>query len=444
MAKELKDMDLRALTQEDKGRRLMDGEGLVGVVSIDRSGRVVVPFKYRFRSPLTGRVRDTSCGSWPASSLKQIRDKRDALQQDVRRGTDPIEAKRLRDADELIKLAEEKARQAARLDELAAAKARLTVRDLFDRWEKAELVARKDKGADVRRMFEKDVLPKIGDLAAEDVRKGHVMAIVDKVKERGVERMPRVIFSLIRQMMLFAVDRDLLESDPTAAIRKAKAVGKDAERDRVLSEAEIKELHRKLPESGLSEHVQASLWIMLATLARVGELSKALWKDVDLKAGVWRIPANVAKNEKEHLITLSPFAISQFEILKPQHPKWVLPSRDGEKHLDEKTITKQVRDRQRTEQLKGRAKPSEVLALSGGDWTSHDLRRTGATLMGELGVAGDVIEKCLNHKEENKIRRTYQRQHNAAEMAAAWRLIGERLELLTSGADNVVTLPRQA
>ena len=444
MAKELKDMELRALTQEDKGRRLMDGEGLVGVVSIDRSGRVVVPFKYRFRSPLTGRVRDTSCGSWPASSLKQIRDKRDALQQDVRRGTDPIEAKRLRDADELIKLAEEKARQAARLDELAAAKARLTVRDLFDRWEKAELVARKDKGADVRRMFEKDVLPKIGDLAAEDVRKGHVMAIVDKVKERGVERMPRVIFSLIRQMMLFAVDRDLLESDPTAAIRKAKAVGKDAERDRVLSEAEIKELHRKLPESGLSEHVQASLWIMLATLARVGELSKALWKDVDLKAGVWRIPANVAKNEKEHLITLSPFAISQFEILKPQHPKWVLPSRDGEKHLDEKTITKQVRDRQRTEQLKGRAKPSEVLALSGGDWTSHDLRRTGATLMGELGVAGDVIEKCLNHKEENKIRRTYQRQHNAAEMAAAWRLIGERLELLTSGADNVVTLPRQA
>lgn len=453
-------MELEALTPADAGKRMPDGGGLVGVASVDRSGRVIVPFKYRFRSPVTNRVRDTACGIWPKESLKKIRANRDALRVAVGNGIDPIETSR---TDKVVKKAadeEKKAAAHARLDELAASKARLTVRDLFDRWEKAELAERKDKGAEVRRMFEKDVLPKLGDLAAEDVRKGHVMAVVDKIKERGVARMPRVVFSLIRQMMRYAVDRDLIDSDPTSAIRKAKAVGTDSERNRTLSEAEIRELAVKLPTSGLSEPAQAAVWLMLSTLARVGELSKAKWQDVDLDSGVWRIPPEVAKNGEAHTIYLSPFAVAQFERLKDQSLVWVLPSRDGGKHLDEKTITKQVRDRQRGDRppMKGRAgsrvgrvrkvKPAtidpNVLILKGGDWTSHDLRRTGATLMGELGTAGDVIEKCLNHKEENKIRRTYQRQRNEAEMREAWRLLGERLELLTSDADNVVTLQRSA
>ena len=49
---------------------------------------------------------------------------------------------------------------------IAAAQARITVTELFDKWEKAELVDRKDKGAEVRRMFAKDVFPLIGNMAA--------------------------------------------------------------------------------------------------------------------------------------------------------------------------------------------------------------------------------------------------------------------------------------
>jgi hypothetical protein len=64
--------------------------------------------------------------------------------------------------------------------------------------------------------------------------------------------------------------------------------------------------------------------------------------------------------------------------------------------------------------------------------------------MGNLGVRPDVIDKCLNHVEPNRLHRIYQRQTLRAEQAEAWRLLGERLELLTSGADNVVTLNRVA
>jgi len=50
--------------------------------------------------------------------------------------------------------------------------------------------------------------------------------------------------------------------------------------------------------------------------------------------------------------------------------------------------------------------------------------------MGKLGIHGDVIEKCLNHTEENKVKRIYQRQGLEERQAAAWQALGERLSLL--------------
>ena len=74
----------------------------------------------------------------------------------------------------------------------------------------------------------------------------------------------------------------------------------------------------------------------------------------------------------------------------------------------------------------------QALVLSGGKWTPHDLRRTGATLMGDLGISSDVIDKCLNHTEENKMKRTYQRQKLEKEQAQAWCALGDRLNNLVA------------
>lgn len=63
--------------------------------------------------------------------------------------------------------------------------------------------------------------------------------------------------------------------------------------------------------------------------------------------------------------------------------------------------------------------------------------------MTALGVLPEVAEKCLNHTEESRVKRTYQRYSYDAEKREAWRLLGERLELLTREADNVATLKRR-
>ena len=90
--------------------------------------------------------------------------------------------------------------------------------------------------------------------------------------------------------------------------------------------------------------------------------------------------------------------------------------------------------------MTGRTKQTDSLGLAGGQWRPHDLRRTGATLMAELGVLPDVIEKCLNHIEQVKVKRIYQRAQYEAPMREAWRLLGERLMLLKNKPFNVITL----
>lgn len=86
--------------------------------------------------------------------------------------------------------------------------------------------------------------------------------------------------------------------------------------------------------------------------------------------------------------------------------------------------------------MAGRSKHCEALCLIGGKWTPHDLRRTGATMMTMLGVLPEVAERCLNHAEENKVKRIYQRHSYEKEMREAWVLLGERLSLLTTPAEE--------
>ncbi len=81
--------------------------------------------------------------------------------------------------------------------------------------------------------------------------------------------------------------------------------------------------------------------------------------------------------------------------------------------------------------MSGRSANIAALKLPEGHWTPHDLRRTGATMMTRLRVLPEVAERCLNHTEENKVKRTYQRHGYEPEMRDAWRVLGERLELLT-------------
>jgi integrase len=465
--------ELQALTIADNGKRISMGESMYGVVRVAVDGAVSVYVVWRYK--VGGKLRQIPVGTWKDKgglSLKALRDKRDILAAEVKSHADPIErratAKLQRQADkqaaalklegdiEATKLkaqadaAEAIQVQQSRLSAQAAELARMTVRQLFDRWHQLDLRNRVMKGADVKRSFDADVFPMIGDVAAEDVRKTHIQAILDAIRARGTEDRPRISMQKktladLRQMFGWALERDYLLADPTAVIRKAK-LGANTERERVLSEAEVIELFQTLPKSGLAETSRLALMIQLSTASRIGETLQAHWAHVDFERGTWGIPAAVAKNGKAHTVALSDFAQQQFQALHELTgaTPWLFPNTELKAPVCPKSTTKQVGDRQRYAKpiMKNRSQDAHALELSGGRWVPHDLRRTAATMMVQLGVLPDVVEKCLNHTEPNKLKRIYQRASYEVPMRDAWRLLGERLDLLyrraTGAANNVV------
>ncbi len=436
--------ELEALAIEDAGKRLRDGESLIGTVRTTSKG-ITVLFRWRYR--FDGKTKDFTCGTWPTDSLKSIRENRAKAALTVVNGKDPGHDKAISKTEKRADQAQKLATQEKRLADAEAQAARKTVSQLFEDWAAIDLKKRKDGGAEIRRAFAKDVLPKIGKLAVEDVKKSHVMAVLDALLSRGVGRMAKRTLADMRQMFRFAEMREIIESDPTAKIEKSRIGGKDTERDRILSESEIKELRDKLPNGRFLHSTELALWIQLSTCCRIGEILSAKWDHVDFDNSTWRIPEGNSKNGKAHDVYLSAFAIGKFRKLKEINgaSEWCYPDRTGTKAVCPKTITVQIRDRQRGKALSNRSSAPEALKLSGGEWTPHDLRRTGATMMARLGILPAVVEKCLNHTEQNRVLRTYQHHAYDNEKREAWRLLGDRLELLLNAtANNVITLPRKS
>lgn len=417
----IKPLIFKNLKATDKEQLIPDGGNLyVRIRSITDGGSISFRYFYRIDHSQKWMTLEST-------TLATARAERDDYKALIKKGIDPkvertLQKERLR----IQQIEEQNA-----LNRLAL---RITVYDLFTRWFEMDVINRKDK-MEVDRMFKKDVLPILGEIFVEEVRKGHVVQVIDLLKKRGVANLARNILKLIRQMFKFAVNRDLIEFDPTASLNIAKMTTTPTERDRILDESEIISLAHQLPSANLLKSTECALWIALSTMCRIGELSKTKITDIDFDLHTWIIPKENSKNGKAHTIYLSDFALNQFKILL-QYTKsdtWIFTNRDGSNHVCEKSITKQLGGRQSQSILSNRSKDNQALVLKGGKWTPHDLRRTGATLMGDLGIAPDVIEKCLNHTEENKVKRIYQRQKLETEQAEAWQILGNHLDsLLTS------------
>lgn len=438
----LTDAGLRRVKLRTGSAIVQDGGGLRLEV-MESGGRRVARAVYRFR---LGDARpDFYLGTWPDTSLADLRAARDAAREHVRAGVDPRAAARTAKADAA------RARAAAN----AEAAARLTVRGAFERWERLHVQrAFKDGGAEVRRYFEKDVLPELGALPMEDLTRARVAALVDEALARGAPRSAQMLLGFLRQFARWAVARGYLENDPTAALRKAD-IATNGPRERALSDAETRALAALLPGAGLPKWAPPAIWLLLATAARVGELLGARWDDFDLKARAWHIPASRAKNGRAHVVDLSPFALARLAELKDLRTSdWLVASRaldDADAPagpVSEKSLSKLVKARQLPEDADPLSKRTKhhrrALVLPGGPWTPHDLRRTSATLLQSLGVVPAVIERCLNHVPGARLVRVYQRYDYRPERREALTKLGAYLQSLSTGKGGRVAARRRS
>lgn len=357
----------------------------------------------------------------------------------------------------------------------------LSVQDLFDAWIK-DGVRRKDDNAELLRSFKVDVLPRIGEKSIKDLTEHDLRAVLRALVGRGVNRAAVVMRNNLVQMFAWAEKRPpwrklLVDGNPMDLIEIGMIVspGYDMknQRDRILSADEMRELrdifqrmhaeydaapNRRSTVQPIEQTTQCAIWIMLATMCRVGETSMARWEHVNFEQAEWLIPKkNVKGEENDLMVFLSDFALAQFRKLHELtgHSEWCFPAKNREGHVNVKSISKQIGDRQAMFK-KGRdgnprqpmqhRRHDNMLVLGGGKagaWTPHDMRRTGATMMQRLKVPLDHIDRCQNHVlHGSRVRGHYMLYDYADEKRESWRLLGDRLALILNPADNVVVLQK--
>lgn len=290
------------------------------------------------------------------------------------------------------------------------------------------------------------VKPKIGRSRLDSLKRGTILtSVLDPVVQQGSNRQANLILSELRQMFTYAAVREWVSGDPTAGISKKDVGGDEEPGERVLSEDELRVVKsvlcssRRYTRSGFSGAIpfrsELAVWLALSTLARSIEIATVKAGDVDLESGIWRIPAEIAKNSMGHLVHLNEVSEKVFGILKAGNPEGYLFTGRRGGHICQKTFSKALKDRQRKGGgIKTRVSNPKLL-LEGGPWTMHDLRRTGATMLGEMDFDADLIDLCLNHKEVKKMRRTYQKQQRLPARKEAFEALGAKLVEVLDGFD---------
>jgi integrase len=147
-------------------------------------------------------------------------------------------------------------------------------------------------------------------------------------------------------------------------------------------------------------------------------MGAARWADISLEASAWTIPTT--KNGEPHTVPLSRQAR---ELLQERKPAKVKPSDLVFANSEGGALHNWDRETKR------------IMAACGvTGWTRHDLRRTGASTLGEMGVLPDLIEAALNHVSiRSQLAATYNRSRYRPQVAEALQRLADRLDEIETG-----------
>jgi integrase len=234
---------------------------------------------------------------------------------------------------------------------------------------------------------------------------------------------------LLTTLFAFALDRELIEH-PIAYRLKRPAPLKS--RDRVLTDAELEALWRQLNLEPRRRAVPFKL--ALLTGARIGEIFGMRWGEIDFDRGIWNLPAERTKTAAARPLPLVPTAL---ELLRGLHHDGadpaalvIAPGRNGCR--DPRGNPVALRQRWLKE-IRERA------GLGDRYFHSHDLRRTVATKLAELGTPQLTIQKILGHRVPGTIA-VYDRHGYLPEMRAALERWERRLKAIVAGRGHIHTV----
>jgi integrase len=242
----------------------------------------------------------------------------------------------------------------------------------------------------------------------------------------------------------------LLTGNPADGTRKPQ---RTPARDRVLSDQELRAIWNacgddrdlstvdksnlfpaKFREQTSGGDYAAIVRLLILTGARRQEVGGLCWSELDLDAGTWTLPSARSKNHRSHCITLPPAAL---DIIRSV-PKRACDELFGSLWGSRRGF--QLWGRSKAA-LDARLKKTSPSVTSFQPWRLHDLRRTVATRMADIGIEPHVVEATLNHHSgfRSGVAGTYNRSSYAPQIASALTRWASHVAALIAGP-NVIAL----
>lgn len=400
----LSDTKLRTLKSSGKSFCESDGGGLY--IEVLPTGKKRGGLKYRIP---TGKQETIRLGDYPAYSLSDARTWREDCKSLAKRGLSPMALKRgdkiPGDVNPVVKeLAQVfirnwclKAIEKSKAKE-AKTKALDTVEAFSWRWYTEIVEPSNSDPRNIHRLLKKEVIPAIGKKQINEVAVTDILAITDKIKNRGSDQMALLARNVLKRLFAYAIAREKTRFNPAAAI-EAKFIAQAKSRDVALNTEEIGRLLRGIYQSSMKRTHKLASHLLILCMTRKSELIEARWEELDLDKREWSVPMGRIKKGKPHLVFLSLQAVAMFEELQKlsSGSEWVFPSRsDLSRPIARSTLNAAVR----------------ALEIDVRDFVIHDFRRTASTHLHEAGFNSDWIEKCLAHEMQG-IRGVYNRAQYA-------------------------------
>lgn len=389
----LTDTKLRNLKPPERPTRIFDGDGLY--IELRPNGGKWWRFKYRF----DGKENSLSFGTYPDVPLALARARHMEARMLLAAGTDPS----------AVRKQAKQARQRAAISTLEAV-SRAWLARRASGWTQGTLEA-------ITASLENHVFPSLGARPIAEIPARDIRVVVQAIDDQGAGETAGRVFQRLRSIYRYALSEELVEADPTHALKPSEIFRpRSVSHRRALSAADMPAFFRKLDVYEGDPSTQAALELLILTAVRPGELRGARWDEIDASRSLWRIPASRMKMATEHLVPLSTQALAVLDGVKAlsggQELVFPSPFYPG-KPLSDGTL-------------------NSALARLGyrGVATAHGFRTLFSTCANEAGWNSDVIEKQLSHEERNDVRGAYNR--------AQW--LPDRVKLMQWWADHLQSL----
>ncbi len=354
----------------------------VGKTQSDKKRKIALYLNYRFGG-VKGKQRNYLLGYYGECDLKEVRKEVESLKGRIASGEDVYATKQHALKQQFIE------------DNSP------TIAVLANEFIERDIKVNR-KGIDpVIRMFEKDILPFIGNYKLKEITRREIFEkVLDPITDRGAKTQANKTLSVLKQMFNFGVERDLIQGNPISTVKKKSVGGLEKSRTRSLEFEEVIQVFERLPKLGISQQVIYALKCITLTGCRPIEVTGAQWQEFDFDKMIWTIPAERVKQNKDgertHKVPITQNMVILLDELRAAfgylNSKYVFPSTatnksgPGEQPIDRHSLSRSI------------SRKLEQLGVP--KFVPHDLRRTVATRLGDTDIGTDpiVIEKILNHQ----------------------------------------------